>query len=206
MKANVAKKLFIVTCFLAILVAGGTQALGFPTSNSECNSCHTNEGVLTLTTNATGTVDATQGVPFTLVFDGSNGVEHLKIVSDWADNAQFTFSIMDVADDGSGDADAVEGEMSVSVTVTPLTAGDYTIRVYVAAGGALSARADVTVSVQENTDTTFTTPTTPTTSTDTTDPEEARIELWTFLMYTLNPIVAVMLVIFGIVMLKRTQR
>jgi len=161
---------------------------------------------LTLTTNATGTVDATQGVPFTLVFDGSNGVEHLKIVSDWADNAQFTFSIMDVADDGSGDADAVEGEMSVSVTVTPLTAGDYTIRVYVAAGGALSARADVTVSVQENTDTTFTTPTTPTTSTDTTDPEEARIELWTFLMYTLNPIVAVMLVIFGIVMLKRTQR
>ncbi len=206
MKLKLAKKLIIVTCFLAIIVAGGTQALGFPSSNTECGDCHTNTGVLTLISNATGTVDATVGVPFSLTFNGANGVSDMKIVSDWADNDQFLFSIMQVEDDSTGDSDTDPGEISAVVEITPVAAGTFTIKVWVAAAGQLSASTEVSVEVQENTDTTFTTPTTPTTSTNTVDPEQERIELWRFLMYTLNPIVAVMLLIFGVVMCKRTQR
>ncbi|MFW9918988.1 MAG: hypothetical protein ACFFED_05265 [Candidatus Thorarchaeota archaeon] len=205
MKPKLAKKLLLVTCFLAIIVAGGTQALGFPTSNTECGDCHTNQSVLTLSSNATGTVDATVGVPFTLIFDGGNGVADLKIVSAWADNDQFLFSLTQVEDDGTGDDDSNPGEISAEISITPLAAGTFTIKVWVAAGEQLSASVEVSITVEENTDTTFTPPTS-TTTTTTVDPEQERVELWTFLMYTLNPIVAVMLVIFGVVMCKRTQR
>lgn len=201
MKPKLVKKLLLVTCFLAIIVAGGTQALGFPTSNTECGDCHTNQSVLTLSSNATGTVDATVGVPFTLVFDAENGAEHLKIVSAWENNDQFIFSITEVEDDGTGDSNSNEGEITTEITVTPIADGTFTIKVWVAAGGELSANTEVTVDVAENT--TFTPPTT---TTPTVDPEQARVELWTFLMYTLNPIVAILLLIFGVVMCKRTER
>ncbi len=201
MKPKLVKKLLLVTCFMAIIVAGGTQALGFPTSNTECGDCHTNQSVLTLSSNATGTVDATVGVPFTLVFDAENGAEHLKIVSAWENNDQFIFSITEVEDDGTGDSNSNEGEITTEITVTPIADGTFTIKVWVAAGGELSANTEVTVDVAENT--TFTPPTT---TTPTVDPEQARVELWTFLMYTLNPIVAILLLIFGVVMCKRTER
>jgi len=201
LKPKLVKKLLLVTCFLAIIVAGGTQALGFPTSNTECGDCHTNQSVLTLSSNATGTVDATVGVPFTLVFDAENGAEHLKIVSAWENNDQFIFSITEVEDDGTGDSNSNEGEITTEITVTPIADGTFTIKVWVAAGGELSANTEVTVDVAENT--TFTPPTT---TTPTVDPEQARVELWTFLMYTLNPIVAILLLIFGVVMCKRTER
>lgn len=204
MKTKALKKVLIVTCFLALIAAGATTALGFPTSDTECGNsgCHDTQDVLTISSNATGTVEATLGVPFILVVDASNGANTIKIVSDWANNDQFTFSSTQVEDDDTDDIDTDSGQISAEVSITPNAVGSHTIRIWVAAGGDLARSLDVTVDVEENTDTTFTPTPTPTTPTEpTTDP----VETWTTLMYLFNAITAVVLVVLAIIMLKRTK-
>ncbi|MFW9847756.1 MAG: hypothetical protein ACFFF4_01365 [Candidatus Thorarchaeota archaeon] len=205
MKLKLVKRVLLVTGFLALFVASASMALAFPSQENECDQCHTNTSVLTLTSNATGTVDATVGVPFVLQLDASNGAEIIKIVSAWENNDQFGFSVMQI-DDGSGDdGDAGTGEITVDLTVTPLSQGTYTILVFTAAASQLSARLEVSVDVAENTDTTLTTTPTPTTSTSPTVPTTDPVETWTMLMYLFNGIAVVVLIVFAIIMLKRTN-
>lgn len=202
MKTKIAKRVLLVTCFLALFVAGASSALAFPSNNNNCDGCHTNTDVLTLTSNATGTVDAIVGVPFVLTLDGADGVELLKIVSGLENNDQFTFSVEAVEDNSANDGDTATGVISVDVTITPLAAGTYTIRFWVASSSQLSKSLDVSVDVVENTDTTFTPTPTPTT---TPEPTTNPVETWTTLMYLFNAVTAVLLVVFAIVMLKRTN-
>ena len=203
MKMKLAKRLFLVTCFLALFVASASFALAFPSNDNACDSCHTTTDVLTLTSNATGTVDATVGVPFALDLDASNGVGYLKIVSAWSNNDQFSFAVLEVEDDSSDDTDSAAGEIALVLEITPLATGTHTIEIWVAAASQLSANLLVTVEVVENTDTTITTTTTTTTTPTviTTDP----VETWTTLMYLFNASAAVMLIIFAVVMMKRTK-
>ncbi|MDF1538920.1 MAG: hypothetical protein P1Q69_08455 [Candidatus Thorarchaeota archaeon] len=202
MKAILSKKILLVTCFLTLVVAGASSALAFPSNNTNCDGCHITTDVLTLTSNATGTVDATVGVPFVLSLNAADGVELLKIVSALENNDQFTFSLSEVEDNGDDDASTDAGVVNVDVTVTPLAAGTFTIRIWVAAPSQLSKSLDISVDVSENTDTTFTPTPTPTTPTETTtDP----IETWRTMMYLLNPIVAVMLIVFAFVIFKRSK-
>ncbi len=191
-----------ISFILIIIVSGAFLAIGFPDQTSECDVCHTNTSVLILTSNATGTVEAVNGVPFVISINGSNGVEALKIVSDWADNSKFSFSLMQISDGDPDDSDADTGEISVDISVTPLETGSFTIRIWVAAPGQLSASLDVSVDVSENTSSTTPTTSTTTSATPTQDP----VETWTSLMLTINPIVAVVLIVLGFVLFKRVER
>jgi hypothetical protein len=204
-KKKLVKTLLIVTCLLTVFVAGGTYALAHPTYDQECNVCHTNEDVLTLTSNATGTVDAKVGVPFLLVLNAGSGAEAMKIVSTWANNDQFTFSETLVEDGQTGDTNSASGEITADVTITPIAAGSYTIRVWTAAGpGLLSKSLDVAVDVAQNTETTL--PTTTTTQTTSTGTTGNTIEQWTFDLISFNVIAAVVLLVLGVVICKRTGR
>ncbi|MFW9907593.1 MAG: hypothetical protein ACFFEF_03385, partial [Candidatus Thorarchaeota archaeon] len=58
MKLKLAKRVLLVTGFLALFVASASMALAYPAQNAQCADCHTNTSVLTLASNATGTVDA----------------------------------------------------------------------------------------------------------------------------------------------------
>ncbi|MHA1907643.1 MAG: hypothetical protein ACW98Y_10150 [Candidatus Thorarchaeota archaeon] len=203
MKLKVVKRVLLVTGFLALFVASASMALAFPSNNNPCDQCHTTTDILTIVSNATGTVDATAGVPFVLEVDASNGAELIKIVSDWSNNDQFTFSVMEIEDESGDDTDAAIGEITVELTVSTTAVGTHTIEIWTAAATQLSAQLTVTVDVTENTDTTLpTTTTTPTTPTETTtDP----VETFTTMMYLFNAVTAVLLIVFAIVMLKRTN-
>lgn len=208
MKKKLVKTLLIVTCLLTVFVAGGTYALAHPSYDQECDVCHTDTSVLTLTSNATGTVSAMVGVPFTLVLTAGNGAEAMKIVSTWANNDQFTFSETLVEDGQSGDTNAASGEITADVTVTPVAAGSYTIRVWTATGpGLLSKSLDVAVDVAQNTATTLPTTTTTTTTTPTTSTGPTNvIEQWQFDLVSFNIIAAVVLLVLGAVICKRAGR
>lgn len=204
MKAKLAKRVLLVTCFLALLIAGASTALAFPSNDSNCDTCHTTTDVLTLTSNATGTVDASYGVPFVLSLDGADGVDILKIVSGLENNVNFTFSVSEIDDNSDDDTNTDAGAISVDVTVTPLSVGTFTIRIWAAASSQLSKSLDITVDVAENTDTTFTPPTT-TTPTSPTETTTDPVETWQTLMWLFNAIAAVMLVVFAFVIIKRSK-
>ena len=194
MKLKVVKRAILVTSFLALFIASASMALAFPSNNNPCDQCHDTTDVLTLTSNATGTVDATQDVSFVLQVDASNGAEMIKIVSDWSDNDQFLFSVMEIDDEDANDTDSAIGEITAEIAITPLSGGTYTIEIWTAAAGELSATVQVTVDVSGDTPTTPTGPTT--------DP----VETWTTLMYLFNAVTAVLMVVFAIIMIKRTKR
>lgn len=211
MKKRLVKILLIVTCLLTIFVAGGTYALAHPSYDQECDLCHTNTSVLTLTSNATGTVSAMVGVPFTLELTAGNGAEAMKIVSTWANNNQFTFNSADtylVEDGQSGDTNSASGEITADVTVTPVAAGTFTIRVWTAAAGQLSKSVDVAVDVAQNTATTLPTTTTTTGSTTTTTSTEPTnaIGQWTYDLISFNVIAFAVLLVLGAVICKRAGR
>ncbi len=209
MKKKLVKTLLIVTCLLTVFVAGGTYALAHPSETQQCDVCHTNTSVLTLTSNATGTVSAMVAIPFTLVLTAGNGAEAMKIVSTWANNNQFTFNTSDtilVEDGQTGDTNSATGEITTHVTVTPVAAGSYTIRVWTATGpGLLSKSLDVAVDVAQNTATTLPTTSTTTTPTTSTGPTNV-IEQWTYDLISFNAIAAVVLVVLGAVICKRSGR
>ncbi len=193
MKLKVVKRAILVTSFLTLLVASASMALAFPSNNNPCSQCHDTTDVLTLTSNATGTVDATQDVSFVLQVDASNGAEMIKIVSDWSNNDQFSFSVMEIDDEDANDTDSAIGEITVEITITPLSGGTHTIEIWTAAAGELSATVQISVDVAGDTPTTPTAPTT--------DPTET----WTTMMYLFNAVTVVVLIVFAIIMLKRTK-
>ncbi len=145
MKRNHTTKLIVVLSFLVLLVAATGSVVANPEYTSECGNCHIVTGTLTVTTNST--VDAETGESFILQIDAGNGAEYVAIKSGWADNDYFTISEPLVQDDSANDANAADGEISVEITVTPLTNGTYTLRIWTASGGQLSESFDVTVTV-----------------------------------------------------------
>jgi hypothetical protein len=118
---------------------------------NDCGGCHNVTGVLTLTSNATGTVDAFVDTPFVLVVDstGYTGGDNLYAISlqaDWADNNDFTFTAIEVQDGGASDENPTTNEIRATLVFTPLYPGTFTIRIWAAADGLLGTSLDVTVS------------------------------------------------------------
>ncbi len=132
---------------------------------SACDGCHNTSGVLTLTSNATGTVDAKIGVPFTLVVDsdgysGSDNLYAISLQSGWADNDEFTFTASEVQDGSTADTNSNQNEITTSFQFTPDSVGSYTIHIWVAAADDLATllAVSVDVSVSDTTDPTIDSP------------------------------------------------
>ncbi|MHA2141870.1 MAG: hypothetical protein ACXADC_11360 [Candidatus Thorarchaeota archaeon] len=147
------KKLAIILVFGFIVVGfvGAFSALAKPDYTGECGTCHTTQ-TMTISSNATGTVDADLGIPFSLVVDASGGPAKagdtaVTVLSGWADNNQFSFTDQSILDNGAGDANSNLGEITVTFTFTPLATGTWTLRIWTAAKGDLSRSLSVTVSV-----------------------------------------------------------
>jgi len=132
---------------LVLLVAATGSVIAYPTYTNECGGvgCHDTHSTLTITTNST--VDAETGVSFTLQINAGNGADYIAIKGGWADNDYFTISEPLVQDDSTNDTNATDGEISVDITITPLTNGTFTLRIWTAAGGDLAESFDVTVTV-----------------------------------------------------------
>ncbi len=200
--------------FIAILFIGAGFAIADVDQNSACDTCHTNTSVLTLGSNATGTVDAIVGEQFILVIDAAAGSEAIKIVTGLANNNQFTYSTQLVEDGDGEDTNDNTGEITVAVTITPQSAGSFTIQIWAASGPVSDLKAaslDVSVNVVAGTGTgttttsptpTTTTPTT-TTPTPTTLSEEERKEIWYTQMYVFTPVTAIILSLVGLVIIRR---
>jgi hypothetical protein len=193
-------KLLVVMGFMALLVIGANSALAFPSQTAGCDidtTCHTTTGTITVSTNATGTVNAVAWVNFTLNIDSGNGADHVAIRSGWEDNSNFIFSLEDIEDESSEDQNAAIGEISTSITITPTAVGTFTIRIWSVSETLLGTSQDIVVDVAENTDLTSTPPTTPTPM----DP----IEVWTMLMYLFPAVTTVILVVLGVITFRRAS-
>ena len=132
---------------------------------SACDGCHGTSGVLTLTSNATGTVDATLGVTFTLVVDsdgysGSDNLYCISLQSGWADNDDFTFTASEVQDGDTEDTNSNQNEITATFQFTPLSTGSFTINIWAAAAGDLATLLEVSVdvSILDTTDPTIDSP------------------------------------------------
>ncbi|MBY8997343.1 MAG: hypothetical protein KGD60_06410 [Candidatus Thorarchaeota archaeon] len=147
MKRNHIPKLIAVMGFLVLLIAATGSVIAFPDQTNECggSGCHDTHATLTLTTNST--VDATTGESFTLQITAGNGANYVAIKEGWADNDYFTVSEPLVQDDSTNDTNLAVGEISVEVTITPLTNGTYTLRIWTASAGDLAESFDITVTV-----------------------------------------------------------
>ncbi|MFQ5832646.1 MAG: hypothetical protein ACE5H4_08095 [Candidatus Thorarchaeota archaeon] len=156
MTFNKKAQLLISLALISIIFIAAPFALSFPGQVTECSDCHTSIGPLQLSSNATGTVQAFVGVPFILFFDAP-GAGALSIQSGWANNSQFSFSTQLVEDNSGGDLDPNVDAIEASITITPLSEGSYTIRVWSAAAGALAVSLDVPINASQNTGTTITT-------------------------------------------------
>ncbi|MFW9909957.1 MAG: hypothetical protein ACFFEF_15420, partial [Candidatus Thorarchaeota archaeon] len=156
------KKLTITLVFsvFIILIAGAYAATGKPERTSECAPCHALDPVLmTISSNATGTVNAKVGSQFSLVVYAASldtnpvaGSLAVKVYSGWANNNQFSFADpLIVIDNGAGDSNANNVQITTTFTFTPLTVGSWTLRIWTAAAGGdtgrISQKLDVTVSV-----------------------------------------------------------
>ncbi|MHA1135810.1 MAG: hypothetical protein ACTSSE_04920 [Candidatus Thorarchaeota archaeon] len=139
---------------LVILVMGFSTSIAFPSSSSECGNsgCH-DTSTITVTSNATGTFNATVGTPFILNIDAAGYTEgdlsfYVSIESAWANNDQFTFTTTSIQDNGAGDLDSDSNEISISVDFTPISAGTHTLRIWAAGKNDVAGSLDVTVSAQ----------------------------------------------------------
>ena len=128
------------------------MTIAFPSSTSECGNsgCH-DSATLTITSNATGTVNATVGEPFILNIDaggysGGDREFYVSIESSWADNDQFSFTATSIRDNGTGDLNSNLNEISISVDFTPISVGTYTLRIWTAGKNDVAGSLDVTVS------------------------------------------------------------
>ena len=128
---------------LMFIIAGASMTGAFHTSTSECGpGCHTT-ATITVTSNATGTVNATVYKPFILNIDavgytGGDFQFYIRIESEagWADNDQFSFTDTLVQDDGPGDSNTDDNAISISVEFTPISSGTHTLRIWAAGAGA----------------------------------------------------------------------
>jgi hypothetical protein len=137
---------------LMFIIAGASITIAFPGSTSECGTsgCH-DTATLTITSNATGTVNATVGKLFTLNIDaggygGGDQEFYVSIESSWADNDQFSFTATSIQDNGAGDLNPNLNEISISVDFTPISMGNYTLRIWTAGKSDEAGSLDVTVS------------------------------------------------------------
>lgn len=198
----------LTVIFLFVIMFAASQFVGAnPEYTQECSGCHTTTGTLGLSSNATGTISATQYESFILTLTADGGSGALKIVSDWADNSEFTISTTLVEDNDATDDDDTVGVISVDVTFTPNSVGEFTIRVWVASTGLFATSLDVTVDVEQATTTPTVTTTTTTTTTETTptDDTQERIAIWEFMMMTLIPASGVILVLLGVIIIRRAN-
>ena len=211
--------IFGLIALVVILAAGASLSLAHSDNTSECGTCHATQGNVTLMSNATGTVDATVGQPFVLEISStdpdlseSNDLA-VKMVSA-ADNDQFSYSITLVEDDDTGDTNANVGEIDFAVTITPLTAGSWTIRIWAASLSFHGLSIDVTVDVAGSTTTTTTGTTTTTTQTTTTTTttttqtglsNEQLVRIWEMMMMTFIPAAGILLVVIGVFVIRRAN-
>ena len=145
----------IAFCLIIIVIAGAYSAEGKPDLTGECGSsgCHDTH-TMTISSNATGTVNAKVGIAFSLVVNAASldsgaksGDMAVTVLSGWADNSQFLFTDQSIIDDETGDSNANIAEMTVTFTFTPQAIGTWTIRIWTAAKGDLAQSHDVSVSV-----------------------------------------------------------
>lgn len=190
--------LTIVIGVVVLVLASNSLVIASRGSSTECGTsgCHDDFTVIELTSNATGTVEAIQGVNFTIKYTADQSSGMLKVVDDWADNDQFLLYNNEIGDNEEGDFDSAVGVITADITFMPLAPGTFTIRAWVAGEGDLAETIDITVEVTEDTD--FTTPT------DTTE-EFDPIAMWEFLMMTINPIAGAILILLAITIIRRTK-
>ncbi|MBY8996320.1 MAG: hypothetical protein KGD60_01215 [Candidatus Thorarchaeota archaeon] len=147
-------KLGITAAFALLLFLGATAAIAEPDFTAECGGCHSVHPAYSMTSNATGTVNAYIGIPFTLTIDSSRpamggGRFFFSIQSGWANNDNFTFTPTLVEDNQDGDLDSSVWTISVEVTFTPQSLGSYTIRAWCASETG-SRSIDIAVDVGES--------------------------------------------------------
>ncbi|MFX1369458.1 MAG: hypothetical protein ACFFAY_12740 [Promethearchaeota archaeon] len=201
------QKMYLLAGFalVTMICMGAASVIAEPTFSDNCaqSGCHTDNTQVGLSSNATGTVQATQGVPFVLVIDADSGVGGIAIPDNVGNNDQFSLSDDRINDEDAEDTNAISGEITTEVTVTPLAAGTFTLQIWAMNGGTIGTPLDITVEVEAST----TTPTSATTTTTTQNglSEEERIELWYTLMMILIPATGVILVILGFVVIRRTN-
>ena len=165
--------LFVTLGLIALFGSGAFSVSANPSQTNPCGNCHTTTGVLVLTSNTTGTVDATVGVPFGLTvyqtgYSGGDGLVAIAMKTGWSDNDQFSFTEFGVTDGIGSDLNPALDQVTVAITLTPLAAGSWTIRLWTAGKQSMVGTSlDISVSVSEPATTTTTT-TTDTTSTSTT--------------------------------------
>ncbi|MFW9802171.1 MAG: hypothetical protein ACFFFC_05940 [Candidatus Thorarchaeota archaeon] len=205
MKKKPLLKISAIMLMIAITFGAASSAIAFPNNTEECGLCHTNTGVIGLTSNATETVNTTVGDSFTLLLDADNGVGAISIRSGWADNTQFIYAIELVEDDDGTDTNGNVGEISFAVDFTGRRSGNFTIRIWAASTGLYSTSLDVPVEVHpRDTGTNSTTTTIPTTpSTPTTDPEQVLIETWWNLFSIIVPGFAIGMAIIWVIVMRR---
>ncbi|MFX0056363.1 MAG: hypothetical protein ACFFAX_07335 [Promethearchaeota archaeon] len=199
--------LVIATLVISVFILA-SSSFASPNFGATCGdspSCHVNAGT-TLSVNATGTVQATRGIPFLLVIDAGDGTEAVSMQSGDADNAEFTISVDVIRDGDAADTNGNTGEIDASVTFTPQTVGSYTIRIWTGAAGRIGTSVSVDVDVAENTLTTTngTTPPTTTPPPTTLTPEEL-MAIWELMMYTITPASAVILALLGVFVFRRAR-
>lgn len=136
-----------------ILFTAAYSVVGRPAYTAECGNCHTTTpSPLVISSNATGTVNAAVGTPFTLIVDASGSTSNkdgdfaVSVQAGWADNDQFSFTPHAVLDQAGDDLNLVQKQIQASFTFTPLAAGSWTLRIWSAAKGGLSKSLDVSVS------------------------------------------------------------
>ncbi|MFX1482749.1 MAG: hypothetical protein ACFFCP_06110 [Promethearchaeota archaeon] len=191
--------------FVLLVAAGSFSVTANPTQTLPCGNCHSSTGVLILTSNATGTVDATVGVPFALMlnqtgYSGGDGRVAVAIKSGWSDNDQFSFTEFGVEDGTGSDLNPSSDQVTVLVSLTPLAAGSWTIRAWTAgASGMVGTSLDISVSVAAASTTTTTTTTTTSTSTPPTQPGDSSL-MW----LTLAGVGAVIFIIAIVYVVRRS--
>ncbi|MHA2024499.1 MAG: hypothetical protein ACW98U_01265 [Candidatus Thorarchaeota archaeon] len=197
MKRKHTMTLIILMGFLILSLAAVSSITAFESQANECGTsgCHDTAGTLTLASNAT-TVNATTGTPFVLQIDAGNGAEWISMKAGWAENSNFTVSERHIEDESASDTNAVSGEISVMVTFTPISPGNFTIRIWTASGSDLASSIDVDVTVTGP-------PVTITTTTTPPDPSEGLYEIWVMLMWAAPVATAVILVILGYIAIRR---
>ncbi len=153
MKSTRTFTLIVVSTIMTVSILGlASFSFAFQSQTSACGGCHSTSGVLTLTSNATGSVDATIGVPFALVCDsdGYSGSDNQYVISlqyGWADNDEFTFTASVVQDGSTADTNANQNEISTTFQFTPDSAGSFTIHIWAAATGMVGTLLSVSVDV-----------------------------------------------------------
>jgi hypothetical protein len=198
------QKMYLLASFalIAMICMGAASVIAEPTFGDNCatGGCHTDGTTVGLSSNATGTVQATEGVAFTLVIDADSGAGAISIADNVGNNDQFVVSDDRIDDDDTDDTNANEGEITTTVTVTPLTDGTFTLQIWAMDGGTIGTHLDITVQVEAST----ITPTT-TTTTQTGLSEEERKELWYTMMMVFIPATAVILAVLGFIVIRKAN-